>query len=228
MSAPAEPLRRPERWHVEPIFAGRTVAVLASGPSLTRADAQAVHAAGWPIVAVNNALQAAPFADVHYWTDVRWYWWYGQARWYRDFQGICACMEAWDIVERDPRLRPLINHHREGLSFVPGRICNGASSGYAAINLALQLGARRVVLLGFDMKPDDTGRTHFHEAHPTPTRPEVYGLMLKYFPTMTGELKARGLEVINATPNSALTTFPQRTLSDLIHAYRLPDAEDRA
>lgn len=206
------------RWRVEPVFAGRTIAVLGAGPSLTAADIERVRSAGWPMVAVNNAHELAPDAAVHFFTDVRWHRWYGQSAAYRAFRGIRATLENWRIAASDPDLRALINHAREGLCFTPGRICNGGSSGYAAMNLALQLGAARLVLLGFDMRPAPDGRTHFFGDHPTATPPEVYALMLSYFPTMLPELKARGIEVINATPGSALTAFQVRPLSELLDA----------
>lgn len=219
------PGEHPRRWKVEPVFAGQTIAVLGAGPSLNAGDVERVRAAGWPMVAVNNALELAPDAAVHFFTDVRWHRWYGHSTPYRSFAGIRATLENWDLVARDPGLRPLLNHGREGLCFAPGRICNGGSSGYAAMNLALQLGAVRLVLLGFDMQPVG-GRTHFFGDHPTATPPEVYALMLSYFPTMRAELQARHLEVVNCTPGSALTTFPIRPLSEIVlDAHRVLDAQ---
>lgn len=208
------------RWYVEPIFAGRTLAVLGAGPSLTASDVQVVRRAGWPIIAVNNALWLAPDAAVHFFSDVRWFRWHGASDAYRQFRGTKATIENWHDCHDEPALQRLINHAREGACFTPGRICNGASSGYAAINLAAQLGARRIVLLGFDMQPAADGRTHFHDDHPVPTGEHVYPLMRSYFPGLRAALSARGITVINCTPGSALTEFPMRALSEIADASR--------
>ena len=44
-----------------------------------------------------------------------------------------------------------------GLSLEPDTICTAYNSGGAAINLAVQLGAQQIVLLGYDMGPDEHG-----------------------------------------------------------------------
>src|SRR5262249_19842922 len=95
-----------------------------------------------------------------------------------------------------------------GFSFEPGVIHYGFNSGFQAVNLALQFGAQHIVLVGFDMRVVD-GREHFFGSHP-----ECQGfgpLSLELFISEFGKA-ARDLsddiEIVNATPGSALKCFP--------------------
>lgn len=49
---------------------------LASGPSMCREDAEAVRGHG-RVIAVNNTIELAPFADIHYSCDAAWWRAYG-------------------------------------------------------------------------------------------------------------------------------------------------------
>jgi len=57
------------------LWPGATVACLASGPSLTRADVALVRAQGLPTIVVNTTYQMAPWADVLYACDAKWWAW---------------------------------------------------------------------------------------------------------------------------------------------------------
>jgi hypothetical protein len=78
----------------------------------------------------------------------------------------------------------------------------GSNSGYQAINLAVHLGAARIILLGYDMKG-----THFFGKHRDGSVPP-FQACLRLFPTLVKPLAALGIPVINATRSTALTTFP--------------------
>jgi hypothetical protein len=78
------------------------------------------------------------------------------------------------------------------------------------INLALHFGGARAVLLGFDQKAAEGDRTHWHAGHRIPSDPADYAAtMIPEFESMVAPLAAAGLEVLNATPDSALECFPK-------------------
>ena len=87
------------------------------------------------------------------------------------------------------------------------------NSGAGAINLAYHFGARRILLIGMDMKPGANGEKHWHPDHP---KPMVQGQQFEEWRLKMGvlakDLAAEGVTVINCTPGSALTCFP---MSDL-------------
>lgn len=103
-----------------------------------------------------------------------------------------------------------------GLSTEPGVIHNAgsASSGYQAINLALLLGATRVLLLGYDMQHDGR-RAHWFGDHPRAI--SSGNLNPTHFVETYREMRPEnyGLEVINCSRRTALDAFPRMALEDV-------------
>jgi len=93
-----------------------------------------------------------------------------------------------------------------GICEKPDEVAWNRNSGASAINLAYHLGAKRVVLLGYDMRRVD-GEPNWHKDHPAKDK-NPYELYLRHFKTIARDADRLGLEVINCTPNSALTCFP--------------------
>lgn len=199
---------------IVPRWPRSTVVCLASGPSLTAADVRAV-VGRWPIIAVNDAVQLAPEADVLYSSDLDWW---RRSSWRPEFGG------ARVSIERDPGrgrrgfdradVQVLRNTGREGLELDPSGLRTYQNSGGAAINLAVHFGAARIVLLGYDMQIGAGGRRHFHDARVRMKSP--YSVFRQRIATMVGPLKALGIEVINASRQTALTCFPRRPLEEVL------------
>ena len=98
----------------------------------------------------------------------------------------------------------------------PAELGDGGNSGFQALNLAIQMGARRVVLVGFDMRID-LGR-HWHGDHgPGLNNPRDTSVVRwrRAFDASAPILQSLGVEVFNASPSSALEAFPKRTLEEL-------------
>lgn len=93
-------------------------------------------------------------------------------------------------------------------------IRHGSNSGYQAINLAYLLGAGRIILLGYDMGA--TGNTHFFGAHPKPMTSGNYTTFVERFTPLAEDLKREGVEVLNCTPQTALTQFTRASLDDVL------------
>jgi hypothetical protein len=98
-----------------------------------------------------------------------------------------------------------------------GFVGYGGNSGFHAVNLALQFGAARIVLVGFDYRVDRG--VHWHGRHggrlnnPTELITRRWRARLDATaPTFT----RLGIEVINASEHSTLTAFPKRPLLEAI------------
>lgn len=106
-----------------------------------------------------------------------------------------------------------------GIDPDPTGLRTGKNSGYQAVNLAVHLGASRIVLLGFDMQAARTG-DHFFGQHRYPgavnTRAETFRDFREAFETAVEPLQRLGVEVVNASPGSALTAFPQASLEEAL------------
>ncbi len=98
----------------------------------------------------------------------------------------------------------------------------GGSSGYAALNAAVLMGAKRIVLLGYDYKRGKDGRKNWHKAYDWPQN-ENWPAWARRYDVVAPMLKTRGIEVINASPDSAVTAFPRMTIADAL-AWQWKDA----
>lgn len=179
-----------------------TIVCIGTGPSLTQADVDACRGKA-RVMAVNDAYRSAPWADVLYACDAKWWRWHKGAP---GFAGLKYALEPQSF--RWPGVTVLRNTGGSGLELQPNGLRTGHNSGYQAINLAVHFGATRIVLLGYDLRGD-----HYFGAHPDQTRPP-FSVCLKAFATLVGPLADAGVVVVNATRRTALTAFPFASLED--------------
>lgn len=191
-------------WSVPLMWQGRTVVVMASGPSLTPPVVELVRRSSAPVLVTNNTHQAAPWADMLYAADLQWWEVHREAT--RAFKGL-------KVSASDPpyeEVKSLRITDAEGYDPDPECIRTGGNSGYACVHIAAQAGAKRILLCGFDMRGG-----HWHPDHERPLRttpPITYDRWIARFGTLAPEMRARGIDVVNCTPRSALRCFP---LADL-------------
>lgn len=93
----------------------------------------------------------------------------------------------------------------------------GGHSGFHAINLAVQFGARRIVLVGFDMRVDNGAHWHPH-AEGTARRidAKVMNECRAALDECATQLESAGVEVLNASAISALTAYKKVGLREAI------------
>lgn len=185
---------------IDRLWPGATVVCVGTGPSLTRDDLAFCRGKA-PLIVINDAYQWAPWADVLYACDDKWWLWHKGAP---SFQGkkYTLSTSKWAGVE------PLRNVGRTGLSLDPSGLCTGHDSGYQAINLAVLFGATKILLLGYDMRGD-----HCFGSHRDKSRPN-FPLSLGAYQTLLGPLQAAGVEVVNCNPASALKAFRFGSLAE--------------
>jgi hypothetical protein len=161
-------------------------------------------------------------ADHLYGTDSRW-WAHHISDISRDFDGRCWTQSVqWD--KQDPAEWGIIcligDTAKPGLSTDPAVVRTGSNSGYAAINLALNLhhhtgrrACERILLLGYDMSLDGSKR-HWFGDHPQPMNmASNYKNFISAYNTITPS--DYGIEIINVSRRTALTCFPRQSLDDL-------------
>jgi hypothetical protein len=160
-----------------------------------------------PRIAVNNTYLLASDADILYASDMAWWVYHSQEA--LKFKGLKVT--AQDCVPFRA-VNYLVNTGKKGFDANPENIRTGGNSGYAAIHLAIQAGASRVLLFGFDI-----GGKHWHDDHVTPLRnpkQQTFDMWLDCFQTLADDVKGV-CEVINCTPNSRLTCFPYASFSSI-------------
>jgi hypothetical protein len=205
-------------WTVPREWPGSTVFILGGGPSLLGFDAEILRGAG-RVIAINNAYQLAPWADVLYYADRSW--------WHAHREAVLKVFKdkyRVSIGTSEDGTKRLRTTGPGGLEKDPSALKHGSNSGYQAIGLAYHLGAARIVLLGYDMHVEGA-RTHWHTGHPnwTPAAQEkaLKEVFLPRFASLVDPLKAEGIEVLNATPGSSLTCFPMAALSEVLESCRV-------
>ena len=194
--------------------------IVAGGPSLTLAQVRHVARARLAnrcrVIAVNDAIYPCWWADWLHACDIKWWHWHQETA--LEFPGIrTTCTdtvpESWahylkviTPYDDDPRIK---------IADEPDTVASGNNGGYQAIQCAVKAGSRRVILLGFDMRFSDGYQSHWFGDHPDKMRSQ-YDNMLENFPGLKVALDARGVEVINCTPGSALTVFKKASLESVL------------
>ncbi len=143
--------------------------------------------------------------------------WWQQCAGLPRFEGLKYTQDDCALIY--PTITYIRSVNKPGLSLNRAIIHQGANGGYQAINLAVHFGAKRIILLGYDMKSGPDGQMHHHAAHPKPmNNPSAgnFARWIKAFGTMEPDLNRAGVEVINCTENSALDCFPKARLEDVL------------
>lgn len=197
-----------------------TVACIGTGPSLTLDQIDAARAKGFHLFGCNRTWEIVPDLSVLYGCNFNFWehYWSAQLanhpaeKWTTNFAAAHMFDLHW-IAERDA----------PGLSRAPEYIHHGHGSGFTLVNLAYLMGAERIILLGYDMKyaPDYDGQAHRVGSEPRHYFGE-YPEAMQHWPRVHVKdgvhvrmcelyqaVADQGLvEILNATPGSALTCFP--------------------
>jgi hypothetical protein len=194
-----------------PLFNWRdhTAVVVASGPSLTDEQITLIEHSVVFTIAVNNSYAKLRHPDVVYACDYLWW----KLNHMKAKQNIPR-RQMW-TQDRAAAEQFQLSHiqweGKDGLGKRGLRV-NG-NSGAGAINLAYHFGARRILLVGMDMKPGPNGEKHWHPDHPKPlVQGQQFEEWRKKMGVLAADLKTEGVTVVNCTPGSALTCFPMGDL----------------
>lgn len=195
-------------------WAGRTVVLAASGPSFDLERVEFAKANDTPILAVNSTGLACR-CDVLYASDYAWWQNTSTAQRHKlDARGT----ELWtcsSLAARQFDLLHIPSKELRGLSTDPSYLHSGHHSGFQALNIAFHAGAKRILLTGYDMRHVQ-GAIHWHGDHPSNLRnprDALLRMMAQAYGHARKQLDARGVEVINCTPGSAIDAFPFSTLA---------------
>ena len=207
------------------------VVLIAGGPSVTAEQVEQVrlkHQAGKVhVIAINDAYLLAPFADVLYFADARWWAWHTEGvdrpkiglpadevrKRFAAFAGEKCSISNSGAEIKDDAVHILqnqhLNAHGTGLSQDPKKLVTGGNSGYQAINLAALAGARTLLLIGYDAREPAKGAgAHWFGEHPIVAPRTVFAEYRQSFERGKAIIKAAGIRVLNCSPGSAITAFP--------------------
>lgn len=197
-------------WRYGKKLEGRTVFIIASGPSSSQADADLVK--GRTTMTVNSSWRLAPWADIHYSSDHDW--------WDLNIEAMREQCGGEFWTGHPSYQQPGVNRcpydkRGRGLSKAPGVINWGGNSGYCAIGLAYQFGAAGVVLLGYDQSDKDG--SHWHGDHPAQIAKGFnWPMWRERFGEMAKDARTLGFPILNATRKTTLDCFPRVKLEEVL------------
>lgn len=163
----------------------KTWVILATGPSLRASDIERVRGV-CRVAAVSNSYLLAPWADILVSNDRKWWEHNTDAL---KFKGHKFC-----------------SHELRGVEQFREHVALGRNSGLMAMCVARTFGAKKLILLGFDMHGE-----HFFGKHPEPlknTTEKIFRTHIRQFDGFSG------CDVVNCTPDSALLRFRFSTLDE--------------
>ncbi len=223
-----------QQWSVPREWDGETCAVLASGPSMSKTIAESVKGRCRVIAVSNQGIETtvddvvypalAPWADVLLASDRRW--WIEHQVQARSFLGLKVTIEPPGGSER-LNWHDVMQLQNGGACLFdprPTHIGGGGNSGFHAVHLAAHFGCKKILLLGFDMKPSATiagkkGSQHWFGEHAWRKNLKMpFELFIERFTRSAPEFKRRGIQIINCTPGSALKCFPFMTIEEALIA----------
>lgn len=207
----SEEQRKP--WKIPRLWPGSTVYIIGGGPSLRDMDLAPLR--NKRVIGVNQAFRNYPWVDLSYFGDCQFR---GLAP-IDEWPGlkITSCARVPPLGKGWPGIRRVGRSKSYGIETKKeGFIAWNGNSGGSAINIAYWLGAVRVVLLGFDMQRLDIGH-NWHDYYPArDDKFDPYKNHMRCWPFIANDAKIVGLEIINATPGSAITSFKYKPLEQVL------------
>jgi hypothetical protein len=232
-------------WHIPKLWEGGECWILGGGPSLTRQFdipdevVQGVLRKELPlsayspymsaihkkhVIAVNTAFRIGDWIDMVFWGDKKWF--LINRHKVAAFKGLKVTCHPYFANGRfaGENIKHLIkdNTHPQGISSRASAVSWNSNSGSAAISIAVQMGATKIILVGFDMKLDEVHKQHWHSEYGVMNRKNATPRSLPFhrhligFPHIARDAKRMGITIVNACPDSAITSFPKMPVKDIL------------
>lgn len=203
--------------------------IIAGGPSLAEMDLEPLT--GRPMITVNHSYVLFPESTVHFSADGTWverdgpkfdnihkgrYRAFCRFQWKGDRTKGPLGMKVYDHdrIQANPKHR---SYSDKGFCTQMNHL-RGNNSGGMAVNLSYHLGARLVILLGFDMQMKGD-QMHWYKESPRSilgNRSTFTNIFLPVMSSMAEPAKEAGMRIVNCTPGSALAAFDTGKLEDYL------------
>ncbi|TPJ76206.1 hypothetical protein FJ422_30400 [Mesorhizobium sp. B2-6-3] len=190
--------------------------IVASGPSASGVPLDIAKGRA-RCIAINTSWRLCPWADILFACDVAWW---DHAAGCPEFTRLkltvdrkavekYACIRQVDCRKPDDRLvvEPV------------NTVGWGGNGGFHALNLAVQFGCRKIILVGYDMTIK--AGIHWHGNHPHGMNNPKAGNVERWRRAVDAAwqvIEPLGIKVINCSPISALRNYPKMTLAEALSA----------
>lgn len=211
---------RPILQDLKSKFSGTDVFVIGGGNSLRGFDFKRLT--GKNVVAINSAYQYVDASAILYWGDTAWI---------GDPRNESGIKEHPSVYKFSSRLNAstAISQNIKGqgdcnwlqLTGSSGydpdiNSVRGNNSGSHSINFAINLGASRIFLLGFDMGYVNN-KSHFHDGHKILPPSSIYSeSFIPNINTLASQISHMPVQVINCFSQSKLKCFSYGNIEDYL------------
>jgi hypothetical protein len=200
-----------------PDWSGETAVIVGTGPSANAEPLDIIRGRARVIV-IKSTWRLAPWADVLYGIDRGW--WIAN-KGVPSFKGLrvspspTICRIYPEVREIRLKARAHLITGKTGVIGC-GLKSGGGHSGFQAINLAVQFGATRVLLVGFDMTL--RGGAHWSKDYRGVSKPDAGRVETwrREMDECAPQFRTLGIEVINCAMASALTAYRKQPLGEAI------------
>lgn len=205
----------PNGYTIPRVWDGEDIYIVAGGPSIMDLNFSKLMKKN--VLGVNSAVYLS-FTKILFFGDAKWYWWNEDA--VQAFPGLkITCnklVEGRDLsVHNEPDINVVKCPSIRGIHTEPNKIAWNRSSGGAAINVAVHLGAKRIILLGYDMKRT-YDRKNWNPHSQESTNQDPYENQAGTLPHTAEAIKRlTDVEVFNATQGSSLKCFKKVKLEEV-------------
>jgi hypothetical protein len=204
-------------------FYGQDVFIVAGGYSVKTTNIDYLHDKN--TIAINDAYKILPNASALFWCDNSWCG--------RESDGLKQHVTthrfhprkyASTHIDQDIRgpAGSTILNKIDDYGYAPdiNEVC-GNNGGTQCLNFAINLGARKIYLIGYDMRDDPLARgvTHWHEDHELVIRHDTYSrLFIPSIVSLNKDVRRLGInvEIINCSRTSAIPCFKKEIVRELI------------
>lgn len=170
------------------------VAVLCTGPSLTRADVDLCRERCDKVVAVSDAFYLAPWADA-----------------------LVSYDKAWWKAHKPAYEGPRYHCHAEKIEGMEMVMPRPGNSGALGVVVASRMNPTRIILLGADMKG-----THYFGKHTKPGLRHTS--LMRFHEIKKEFAKLAKFPVVNCSPDSDLKCFPKMSLREALEVSQRASA----
>lgn len=198
-------------------WTNETAVIFTNAPSTESVDTSLFD--GKRVVAINSAYQRHRHADVLLSGDWRFF----QGRTFPGFYGkeiICCSPRAWRDyggVSTHPRAHYVGRGCPTGLESDRTKVSGRHTCVAQALSFCAHRGVNRILIVGLDLRAAPSGRRYaFLADRETEDAEQRYAAMAQNLATFAAPLRARGIEVINCNPLSALSIWPRTTLKEAL------------
>lgn len=169
------------------------------------------------VIGTNVAFMLGTWVSVLYFCDSRFFRTHSEAiTAFPNIKVTCSSSFGNEQASKLKDVKRLKRDYKMGLSTKRDTINWNHNSGAAAINFATLAGAKRILLLGFDMCAQET-QTHWHSVYgETKTHKNTFRRFLNKFASIAEAAKKQGVEILNVSPNSSITEFRKVALKDVL------------